>query len=77
MVRTRKPFFRSGPSRGLLGATVAVVIAVLVLPYVPLLARLFDFVPLPPLSLIMLTGIVCFYILTAEVVKALFYRKWI
>ena len=52
------------------------VAAVLVLPYVPPVARLFDFTPLPPLYLVVLAGIVCLYILTAEIAKALFYRKW-
>ena len=77
VVRTRMPFFRSGPSRGLLGATLLVVVAVLVLPYVPTVARLFSFAPLPPLFLVVLVGIVCLYILTAELAKALFYRHWV
>ena len=76
VVRTRQPFFRSGPSRGLLWATAMVVAAVLVLPYVPPVARLFDFTPLPPLYLAVLAGVVCLYVLTAEVAKAAFYRRW-
>ena len=76
VVRTRMPFFRSGPSRGLLGETLLVVVAVLIVPYVPPLARLFSFTPLPPLFLVVLAGIVCLYILTAELTKALFYRRW-
>ena len=76
VVRTRQPFFRSGPSRGLLWATAMVVIAVLVLPYVPPVARLFDFTPLPPLYLAVLAIIVCLYVLTAEMAKAAFYRRW-
>ncbi len=77
VVRTRMPFFRSGPSRGLLGATLAVVAAVLVLPYVPPIDRLFDFTPLPPFFLVVLAGIVCLYIVSAEVAKAIFYRRWL
>ena len=76
VVRTRMPFFRSTPSRGLLWATLAVVVAVLILPYVAPVARLFDFTPLPPLYLVILIGIVCLYILAAEVTKVLFYRRW-
>jgi Mg2+-importing ATPase len=76
VVRTRQPFYRSGPSRGLLWATVAVVLAALILPYAPPLARLFDFTPLPPLYLAVLAGIVCLYVVTAEVAKAAFYRRW-
>ena len=75
VVRTRQPFFRSRPSRGLLGATLAVVGAAVVLPYVPPAARLFGFVPLPPGFLPVLAGIVGLYILTAEMAKARFYRE--
>ena len=76
VVRTRQPFFRSSPSRGLLWATAMVVAAVLVLPYVPPVARLFDFTPLPPLYLVVLAGVVCLYVVTAEIAKAAFYRRW-
>ena len=76
VVRTRLPFFRSGPSRGLLWATVSVVLAALILPYVSPAARLFDFTPLPPFFLVVLAGIICLYILTAEIAKSAFYRRW-
>jgi hypothetical protein len=50
VVRTRRPFTRSRPSRGLLVATLAVVGLTLLLPYTPLRGPL-GFVPLPPLFL--------------------------
>jgi len=73
VVRTRGPIWSSRPSRGLMLATAAVIVATLLLPATPL-GQLFGFVPLPahflgPLALILLA-----YGLTAEAAKARFYR---
>ena len=57
VVRSRRPFTRSRPSRGLLVATLAVVGLTLLLPYTPLNGPL-GFVPLPPLFLAALLCIV-------------------
>jgi Mg2+-importing ATPase len=73
VVRTRRPFTRSRPSRGLLGATLAVVGLTLLLPYTPLRGPL-GFVPLPPLFLAALLCIVVGYVVAAEVAKKVFYR---
>ena len=74
IIRTRKRFYRSRPSRPLLLATITVIAAVILLPYTPL-ARLLGFVPLPLVFLPVLGGILLFYILLAEVAKAFFYRS--
>lgn len=75
VIRSRRPFFRSRPSRYLLLATGLVVITTLFLPFVAPL-RLLGFQPLPPEFLLMLGGIVVLYIAAAEAVKQRFYRKW-
>ncbi|MEO8613153.1 MAG: magnesium-translocating P-type ATPase, partial [Chloroflexota bacterium] len=53
IVRTRKPFFRSKPGRWLWWSTVAVAVLTLLLPYLPI-NTLFDFVPLPFTTLLLL-----------------------
>jgi Mg2+-importing ATPase len=73
VVRSRRPFTRSRPSRGLLVATLAVVGLTLLLPYTPLQGPL-GFVPLPPLFLAALLCIVVGYVAAAEVAKKIFYR---
>ena len=73
VVRSRRPFMRSKPSRSLLAATVAVVGLTLLLPYTVLRAPL-GFVPLPPSFLAALLCIVVGYVMTAEVAKKIFYR---
>jgi Mg2+-importing ATPase len=47
---------------------------VLVLPFTPL-GRLFGFAPLPIAFLLFLLGIVVLYIVSAEIVKKLFYKR--
>ena len=73
VIRTRKRFYRSRPSRPLLLATFAIVVLVVALPYTPL-APLFGFVPLPAVFLLVLAGIMVFYVVVAEVAKTIFYR---
>ena len=72
VVRTRRPFLRSLPSRWLLGLSVLVWIITLWLPYSPL-GTLLGFVPLPPLFLIALCGILLAYVGGAEITKRLFW----
>jgi Mg2+-importing ATPase len=73
VVRTHRPMFASAPARSLVLATVLVVIGALMLPWTPL-GALFGFVPLPPLFLAILAGILAAYVLSAEAVKRWFYR---
>jgi Mg2+-importing ATPase len=73
VVRSRRPFTRSKPSRGLLAATCAVAGLTLLLPYTPLRGPL-GFVPLPASFLAALLCIVVGYVLTAEMAKKIFYR---
>jgi Mg2+-importing ATPase len=73
VVRTRRPFFSSRPSRPLAIATGVVAAVALALPYSPL-AALFGLVPLSLAYLGPLAAVVALYIVTAELVKRRFYR---
>ena len=73
VIRTRKRFYLSRPSTPLLLATAAIVALTLLLPYTPL-ARPFGFVPLPAVFLLVLGGIMVFYVVVAETAKSFFYR---
>lgn len=74
VIRTRGPFFKSAPGKYLLMTTLAIVGATLVFPFTPL-GSPFGFTP-PPISFLLAMGaIVTLYILLAETVKRIFYRK--
>jgi Mg2+-importing ATPase len=74
VIRSRKPFFKSRPSKYLAAATLSVVIVTLALPFTPL-ARLFGFGRLPIPFLLLLGIIITLYLIAAEITKRLFYRK--
>jgi Mg2+-importing ATPase len=73
VIRTRRPFFTSRPSRYLFAATMLVIVAVVVLPFTPL-AGVLGFQPLPLLFVLVMFCIVGLYVLMAEVTKRLFYH---
>jgi Mg2+-importing ATPase len=74
VIRSRRPFYKSRIGIQLLVATLAVVMAVLILPFTPL-GGIFGLVPLPASFLLILGLIMIIYIFTAEVVKKMFYRR--
>ncbi|HEY3317365.1 MAG TPA: magnesium-translocating P-type ATPase [Coriobacteriia bacterium] len=74
VVRTRRPFLTSRPGKWLTIATAAIGAVTLSIPYVPPLARLFKFTPLPPVFLAMLAVILALYISGAEATKWAFYH---
>ncbi len=73
VIRTRRPIYRSRPSRLLTIATVCVWAATLLLPYTPL-ATLFHFTALPWQFLAMVFVILALYMTGAEFAKRIFYR---
>jgi Mg2+-importing ATPase len=73
VIRSRQPFFKSRPSTYLLIATLLTVAATLVLPFTPL-GGIFGFRPLPLSYLLLIASIVVLYIVSAELVKAVFYK---
>jgi Mg2+-importing ATPase len=73
VIRSRKPFFKSSPSKYLLAATLLVAVVTLLLPYTPL-AGILGFTPLPLLFPFSLGLIIVFYVLAAELTKRIFYK---
>jgi P-type Mg2+ transporter len=74
VIRTRKPLFKSKPRRYLLIATLAVVAFTVILPFSPL-AQIFGFIGLPSVYLVAVGVIVLLYIIAAEIVKRIFYKR--
>ncbi|MCX5845485.1 MAG: magnesium-translocating P-type ATPase [Deltaproteobacteria bacterium] len=74
VIRSRRPFFKSRPGKHLFVATLVIVLATLIFPYTPI-GPIFGFVPLPVSFLMMMGLIVILYILMAEFVKKVFYKK--
>jgi Mg2+-importing ATPase len=74
VIRTRQPFFRSRPGKYLLMATLSIVAVTVILPFTPL-AGIFGFSPLPVSFLLLIGVVVMLYVITAELVKMVFYKK--
>jgi magnesium-transporting ATPase (P-type) len=74
VIRTRRAFFRSRIGSALLWASVTVAGGTLVIPYTPL-APLLGFVPLPPILVAGVCGIVALYVLASEASKRALFRK--
>jgi len=73
VIRSRQPFFQSHPSNALLIATLLTVAVTLVLPFTPL-GVIFGFRPLPLAFLLLIAMVIVLYIVSAELVKAVFYK---
>ena len=74
VVRTRRPFFKSRPSKLLALATLAVVIVAALMPYLPF-AVVLGFQTMPGHFYPIIAVIIFAYIAAAEATKALFYRN--
>lgn len=75
IIRTHKNFFKSNPSRPLVLLTIIGVLLTLALPYLPFAGDI-GFVRLPLLSLTIMLGIVLVYLLTADLLKVWFFKKY-
>ena len=75
VLRTRKPVFRSRPSRLLLWSTLTVASATFALPFLGELSSAFGFVPLSALQLTAVVAVLGAYILATEIAKAWFFRE--
>ncbi len=73
VIRSRRPFFKSRPSKYLFMATLFVVIGTLVFPFTPL-GAIFGFSRLPMSFLLIVGIIIALYIIAAETAKTVFYR---
>jgi P-type Mg2+ transporter len=74
IIRTKKSFIKSKPSKYLALSSVAVALFIMILPMLPF-ASILGFKPLPILFYVVLLSIVVFYILAAEMTKRLFYKS--
>ncbi len=75
VLRTRKPAFRSCPSRLLLWATLAVAGATFAVPFLHEASGLFGFVPLSAMELAAVVAIVGGYIAATEMAKSWFFGQ--
>ncbi len=73
VIRTKKPFFKSIPGKYLSAATLLIVAIALLFPFMPI-GNVFGFTQLPLSFLIVMGLIVAVYIISAEIMKAVFYR---
>jgi len=74
VVRTRKPFFKSKPSKYLWVSTLLVAGATVIIPYLPY-SGLLGFVPLPISLLLVVMVITALYIAASEAAKKFFYER--
>lgn len=74
IIRTRRPFFKSRPGRSLMAVTLLVGAVTFILPFTPL-SEPFGFTKMPVYFLAIVIVIVAAYIVTAELVKKIFYSK--
>jgi len=74
VVRTRRAFYMSKPSKYLAAATAIVIGITLILPFTAL-GKLFQFTPLPGSFLLIVMLIVATYAIAAELTKKAFYKK--
>jgi len=74
VIRSRRPCFKSRPSKYLFMATLLVVIVTVIFPLTPL-GQVFGFSQLPILFSLLIGIVIMAYIVTAEVAKTIFYKK--
>ncbi len=76
VVRTQRPLTRSRPSAAVLWSSVAVAVAAVALPYLPVIAPTLGFVPLPPALMALLLAITLAYVVVNEWAKKRFGRRF-
>jgi Mg2+-importing ATPase len=74
VIRTRKPMFKSKPSKYLLFATLLIITIVITIPFVPF-SQIFGFTMLNASYLATIAVIVLLYIIIAELAKKMFYKR--
>lgn len=72
VIRSRRVFTASKPGKSLVYMTSAVVLATMALPFTPLAGAL-GLSPLPPQAFLVISAIIILYVVTAELVKKIFY----
>jgi Mg2+-importing ATPase len=74
VIRSRRPFFKSRPGKYLLTATLLIAVATLCFPFTPF-AGPFGFKPLPISVILIIAVIIGIYVITAEIIKRIFYKR--
>jgi Mg2+-importing ATPase len=74
-IRTKKPFYKSKPSRWLFIASIVAGIASVAITYFVVGHTLFEFVRIPVGILMFIGGVLLVYFLTVELVKRYFFKK--
>ncbi|MGD1007227.1 MAG: magnesium-translocating P-type ATPase [Ignavibacteriaceae bacterium] len=74
VIRSRRPSYKSQPGKYLLIATLTIVAVTIILPFTPL-AGILGFCSLPISLILYILLIILLYIITAEVVKRIFYKR--
>jgi len=74
VIRSRRPFFKSKPSRYLLVATFLTIGGTAAVPYTAL-GQVFGFIPVPLSFLLVIVAILVLYVVAAEIAKSMFYAK--
>ena len=72
IIRSRRSFLKSRPSSYLIITTLCVAVATVIIPFTPL-GKIFGFVPLPPIFLLLVMVIIGVYMMLAEITKKIFY----
>ncbi len=75
IIRTRKNFFKSRPGKYLFILSVIGLVITTTLPYMPFANHL-GFIPLPILNFALMLLIVVLYIITADLLKVWFFKKY-
>lgn len=74
VIRSRRPFFKSGVGKYLLTSTLIIVGCTLILPFTPL-NNFLEFTPIPANYLLVIGIIIILYIVSAELAKKIFYKR--
>jgi Mg2+-importing ATPase len=74
VIRSRRPSYKSQPGKYLLIATLTIVAVTIILPFTPI-AGILGFCSLPIPLMLYIGLIILLYIITAEVVKRIFYKR--
>ena len=74
IIRTRRPFYKSRPGKWLALATLAIILVTIAIPFTPL-AKPIGFQKLPLNFFPALAGVLVLYVISAELVKGIFYKS--
>jgi Mg2+-importing ATPase len=75
IIRTHKNFFKSNPGKYLTLLSVLGLVLTIALPYT-IVANIVGLVPIPLFNLVILLSIVAVYIITADILKVWFFKKY-